>query len=211
MDDGISRPRPTDFNNQNFGTQSFNGYADPRSANNNFMMPAAQPGFNNAGRVRMPPRRSRPEAAHRAFKALFVFFFMIAAILIVITVFVISYMRKSYNRCTAETEGTVIENIVSTSKSGSNKGSVTPVFEYEVNGKKYVQKSSVSEKPARHKVGEKVTVHYNPDRPTEYYVDKVDGLVMLVLGCIAAFFMAFAIMFGVLSVKEKHNAQRMMQ
>ena len=116
-------------------------------------------------------------------------------------------MHRSYERCTAVTQATVVENV----KKSSSSKTYAPVFEYKGNGKIYRQTGSVYEKPARYKVGEVVELHYNPFDPEEYYVDKTFWIVILVMGTVGGSFTLVGIICLAAKSKVNKRQQNMMQ
>jgi hypothetical protein len=92
------------------------------------------------------------------------------------SVFKVKRLRRS---CTTQTEGLVVDFVVSERSSTDNDDGETistvsyiyyPVFSYYASGAEYKPKSSVGTGRKRFSEGDKVTVFYNPSAPAEYYI-----------------------------------------
>ncbi len=217
MQDGPSSKSSTfDYNRQNNygGYNTFNN-----NYNNNFSAPPQQQsvwnGVNQStfinriggGRQR---QISNPRAAKLAMTVLAVIFFIVSLFLLAVMYVTVKVMRDGYDKCTLEVEAVVVQNVLSST--GSNKGSsYYPVFRYEYDGKVYQQKSSSGRKPAKYEIGDKVTLHINPDKPMQFYDEKEDKLVMIIISSIAGFFFVIALIFTALSISKKKQIQSMME
>ncbi len=216
MDDGAHSVRSGGFNNASTGFNN-NDFNDSRIPNGQFANQTAYragfsayaPGGNPVRYVFTP--RSNPRNTARVFTVISVFFIIIALIFGAIMIFVTTAINKSYDRCTAQTQGVVVNNVLS--NSGSKKSSTTyhAVFEYTVNGKTYTQKDPIGYRPAKYKVGETVSVNYNPGDPDEFYIEKTLWIFYLTFGIIAGFFGLLGIVFVILRAKVNRKAQSMMQ
>lgn len=200
MDDGVSQARPRSYGG-GFTNNAYSGY---NSAYNN--APQNYPGAYGQVRVNgvQAFRRVDPSRSALALRIIGVIFIFTAGLMIGVMMIVLNAIRDDYERCTEQTQATVVENI----RNGS--GSYNPVFRYEVNGKIYTEKSSVGNKPAKYQINETVTLHYDPSNPKRAYVEKQDGIVLAVLVPLGTLFGIFGILFIVLSVKMKHKARDMM-
>ena len=110
------------------------------------------------------------------------------------------YIGKK-KKCTAETTGTVVDQV------GDGNSKLYPVVEYEVNGKVYRKRNSatITTQSARsinwnngYRRGQKLTVHYDPDKPTRWMINdskeqKVLPIIFLSFGL--AIFAVAAIIF----------------
>lgn len=225
MQDGASSPssRPTGYNNYNnynrYPNNSFQGAPNNYGGYNNYAAPpqqsiwdgASQSKFVNAvnkeARLQL---RGDPRAAKTAFTAIAVIFYFVAVIIFAIMIIVVENMKKDYEKCTQEVEAVVVRNDLVKKRSG--KGTLYyPVYEYEYNGKKYLQQGPVGNKSIRHDVGDKVTIHIDPDRPSRFYDEKEDRIVTVVMSLIAVFFFVIALIFTVSSVKAKKRIQSIMR
>lgn len=54
-----------------------------------------------------------------------------------------------------------------------------PLFEYTVNGVKYVRKSSMGSSSPRYGIGEEIEIHYNASNPNEFYTGKGNASMMI--------------------------------
>ena len=206
MQDGPSRPR---------STNNFNNY----NRQNSYGAPAQQQSvWDYAGQSRFVNRvgggkygvNPNPRAAKTALTVIAVIFYIVSIFLLAIMFIVVRYMRSDYEKCTAEVEAVVVQNVLS-SKSSSNSTSVYPVFRYEYNGKVYQQRSHIGRKPAKYSEGEQVTLHIDPDNPSRFYDEKEDTLVMIVISSIAGFFFVLALVFTVCAVAKKKQIQSIME
>lgn len=93
--------------------------------------------------------------------------------------------------CTELTDGIVTQLVFNPADESDEDSSDTwtPVFRYSVNGQAYEQKASVASSPPRYKVGQAVTVLYDPADPSRYIVKGDNAafvlwslLVMMCLG-----------------------------
>jgi hypothetical protein len=56
-----------------------------------------------------------------------------------------------------------------------------------------------------------VTVHVNPDKPSEFYVVKDDFIITLVFSIIGGVFLILGIVFIIIRTKTKHRQQMALQ
>ena len=94
--------------------------------------------------------------------------------------------------CTEITDGTVIQMILNPADLSDDDSSDTwtPVFRYEASGRIYEQRHSVSSSPPRCKVGEAVTIRYDPNDPNRYVV-KGDYSPLILYGAITIMCLGF--------------------
>ena len=85
------------------------------------------------------------------------------------------------------------------------------MFEYIVDGRTYRKESDTGQQPPKYRVGETDTVHYDPNDPETFYVEKSDVFIMLIMGGISAGFLMFAIIITVAGVKGRKRKAAMMQ
>lgn len=84
-----------------------------------------------------------------------------------------SYKRK-LNDCIMETTGTVVDyEYKGLGSSGDSQRTWHPVFEYYAKGKRIRKVSNVGTTKKPFELGRKVTVFYNPEKVSEYYVLEV--------------------------------------
>ena len=77
--------------------------------------------------------------------------------------------------CTGEVQGIVSDFHVSGYYGTDEDGIVDerlyyPIFEYEIDNKKYSKQSPTGKREERFELGESIVIMYNPDNPDEYYV-----------------------------------------
>lgn len=202
------------YGGQNFAPNTFsqnpNGYQQFPGGFNN-----APPAFQTASPGYMQNRNYRyvyakatdPVKARRALNLMAAIFLILAIVLFAIMGIVLFSMHRSYERCTATTEAIVIQNVSRSSSSKKSSGTYAPVFAYVVDGHKYTKQSHMYENPARHKVGEVVELHYNPDDPEEYYVDKQDWFIITLFGVLGGVFA----LIGTICLAAKRKVTRRMQ
>lgn len=213
MDDGVHSKTVSGFaprDNNYMGANPNNIYGNQHYAPNGYnAAPAGMPRYMQTGRQyrRVYGAAADPVKSKRALNALAAIFLILAIVLFAIMGFVVYAMHRSYERCTATTQATVVENV---RKSSSSK-TYAPVFEYKGNDTVYRQQSSLYEKPARYKVGEVVELHYNPFDPEEYYVDKNIWIVFLVMGTVGGSFALVGIICLAAKSKVNKRQQNMMQ
>lgn len=224
MEDGISRPRSDNYSS-GFSDNGFNAYgnafddglvefADEDGCIN---VPDGAGGFiryqvserqvrgKNVRMYKQVYRTSpNPKHASVAFKVLGTVFILSAIVLLLLMWLVVDSMRAGYSRCTQQVQATVIRN-----EKGS-EDTYFPVFEYEVDGMIYTQKSHSGRNPPKYQLGDKVTIHYDPTNPNGFYVEKEDMIVIGVMTSISGLFMLLGVIFVVVSVKKKRQADNML-
>lgn len=96
-------------------------------------------------------------------------------------------------RCTARTEGTVVEIITedSTDDDGFTQYTYYPVIQYTVEGKTVSKKSSSGSNPSKYNVNDKVGILYDPNKVEDYIIegDKTTnflGVIFVVAGIAVA-------------------------
>ena len=129
---------------------------------------------------------------------------IIAVIVGLVCIFVIAPDRdKLKNRCTEKTSGVV----TSVSETGDNDGgsSYYITVEYEASGKKYSDNLSTG---TRVEYDETVTLWYNPDDPTECYIDGVTSSPFMFKLCGGVFIVVgamFTLVDGIKFIKLKNE------
>lgn len=112
----------------------------------------------------------------------YVFLSMIGGLAIIGTIFMVfgivlkNRATKALKICTEKTPGTVV-NLVATNYEHIGIGEVrmeywTPVYEYYVEGEKYIKLSNVGRDKDSIKIGEEVTLYYNPNNPKEIFIPR---------------------------------------
>ncbi len=92
--------------------------------------------------------------------------------------------RRKKERCTFLTRGTVSDVRQETSRwTGDDTVSVSwyAFFTYEVGGQTITRRSSLGHAKKPFETGQSVTVHYNPAKPEEFYVEEEDMRPLLKL------------------------------
>ena len=94
--------------------------------------------------------------------------------------------------CTEITDGTVIQMILNPADPSDDDSSDTwtPVFWYEVSGRTYEHRYSVSSSPPQYEVGEAVTIRYDPNDPNRYVVDG-DNSPLILYGALTIMCLGF--------------------
>ncbi|MDR0443375.1 MAG: DUF3592 domain-containing protein [Treponema sp.] len=125
-----------------------------------------------------------------------VIFLIFGALCTSISLFGIKRNRRLKVVCTSQTTGIVIE--VHRRRSGGSKSSYSyyPEFSYTANGRPYRDCSVFGTPKSRFTEGQKVTVHYDPNKPEDYYVGEdslsnVGFYIFLAAGALLLFFAPF--------------------
>ena len=89
-------------------------------------------------------------------------------------------------KCTVSTKGVVVDisREVSNDSDGNRSITLYPIFEYNVSGEKYVQKSKNGSNFCKYHIGQEVEILYNPDKPENYYVKNSFGSIIIGVGFI---------------------------
>ena len=218
MDDGISSPRPANTQQQNFnGYNNYNYNNNYNPYNHNGTNGFAPAGPGNAPFYYTRPvydPRTDPRVRRKAFTIISVVFFGISLILITIMMIVVLHMRKDYKNCTVDVEATYVGSevkMVKRSRSNVYRTMYYAVYRYEYNSQQYRGTSKAGSTSKRHAVGDKVTIHIDPDDPTHFYDIREDYLVIAILSSIAGFFFLLALIFTIVGSKMKKRIQSMMQ
>lgn len=237
MEDGVSAPNNQSGSNAgNYGYGSvqqnnsygyqqggYNNFAGQGGYGNRYMQNPNYPPFYNSdhpqqgvyNRGNMYAARSAPPSQQASLKALTIIsvvFILVAVLMFALMIIITTSMKKKYARCTAEVDGIVIENILETrTDNDGTSRSYYPVFKYEYEGRTYTERSNSGRYPAKYQVGDNVTVHVNPDKPSEFYVDKDDFIITLVFSIIGGVFLILGIVFIIIRTKTKHRQQMALQ
>lgn len=100
-------------------------------------------------------------------------FALIGAIFLCVGIIVQSNVKKLEQRCTARTEGVVVEMIAKEKYDEDTRSTSYmwyPVFEYTVEGETLTQYSHYGTNPPMFYEGEIIEMYYNPDKINEYFV-----------------------------------------
>lgn len=132
-------------------------------------------------------------------KKIFVIF--IGIVSAIVGAFLIFNRTDMVKRCTEETEANVI-GIVEDKDVPSGKpkeeGSYYelekvyyPVLEYQAGDNTVIKKYSVGDSKIKYKIGDKVSIFYDPNKPEDYYIkeengNNVVGIVLIVIGVIVS-------------------------
>ena len=238
MKDGVSAPNnpsgsnaggygynPTPQNNYygNFNQGGYNNYAGQGGYGNGYAQNPNYPPFYSSdhpqqgvyNRANMYAANSLPPSYNSSRKAatiMAVVFTLVGVLLLALMIIITTSMKKKYERCTATVDGIVIENILEThADDDGTSRSYYPVFKYEYEGRTYTEKSNSGRYPAKYQIGDPVTVHLNPNKPSEFYVDKDDFIVKLVLSIISGVFILLGVILIFVSAKMKKKQQSSLQ
>ena len=208
----------------NFAQQGgYNNFAGQGGYGNRYMQNPNYPPFYNSdhpqqgvyNRGNMYAARSAPPSQQASLKALTIIsvvFILVAVLMFALMIIITTSMKNKYARCTAEVDGIVIENILEThTDNDGTSRSYYPVFKYEYEGRTYTERSNSGRYPAKYQVGDNVTVHVNPDKPSEFYVDKDDFIITLIFSIIGGVFLILGIVFIIIRTKTKHRQQMALQ
>lgn len=120
-----------------------------------------------------------------------VLIFLIAIKFIIIGISALNNVKKKNMICNSITEGEVVDIVKLTNYNDLlAPGILYPVFEYSVEGKKYVKKSNFGTITQKYIKGNKVQIHYNSDNCDQFYVEGENmqrnlGIFYIVMGIIA--------------------------
>ncbi len=137
----------------------------------------------------------KPRSARHMITGLAVVFFALGIFLLILMFVILHSHRKLYDRCSVEVVGVVWDHTES-------NGETYPVFKYIYKGKGYAEKSS---SPAQYPSDSRVTLHINPDDPTEFYIDDDDSSAVQALLLLSGAFFTLGIMLVIVIVKSKRN------
>lgn len=122
-------------------------------------------------------------------------FLLVGIVFVIAGIIAIKQGDSLKARCTEETTGTVVgvicERDSGTTDFADSSYTYYPVIEYQAGERTISQKSRSGQTPPKYKVGDKVTVYYNPNNVEEYII-KGDstpqylGIVFIVIGSLAA-------------------------
>lgn len=130
----------------------------------------------------------------------------VALLFFLVGLFMLRGQKKRVWECTAQTSGVVsdIERTEKIEKDDNGKEETTyvyyPVYTYTVDGSEISKRASTGSGLKRFKIGQAVTVFYNPANPDQYYVkeDKLSarggflimgiGVLLFVLGIVLPYF-----------------------
>lgn len=112
-------------------------------------------------------------------------------IIIFIGVILILIQVIKHKHCSAKITGKVIDVIRHDDKYSNTATlySLFPVFEYIINDQVYTKESKYGATKCNLIKDQKVTIHYNPKNPNEFYVSefkvpKIIGIVLIIIGFI---------------------------
>ena len=123
---------------------------------------------------------------------------IVGLLAIAIGIFCIIYNNSLTKRCTEKVTATIIEIIEEQEIDEDNHVSYTyyPILRYEVNERPMEQRSSSNINTNKYKVGDKLNIMYNPNKPEEFIIDGekhllyiglaaiIGGIIFLVVGCV---------------------------
>lgn len=120
-------------------------------------------------------------------------FSFVGAVFLLVGILMHRSIARKKRVCSACTIGTVTDlvKVRRTIKTGNGRRAATfwhPVFQYEVNFRQLTKQSPIGGARPFFKIGQKVTVYYNPANVEEYYVaeDKGGGLIEIIFGGLGA-------------------------
>ena len=134
-----------------------------------------------------------------------VWFSLIGAILLVVFAEALIGEIALRMDCTEITDGVVTQMIrVESKDEDSNSITWAPVFRYGVDGRIYEQQSSTSSSPPQYKVGQAVTIRYDPADPNRYVVDG-DHSALVLYGALTVAFLGFMAALPVAMITSKRR------
>ena len=135
--------------------------------------------------------------------------FGIIGIIITCTFFMIglyyTYKTKKQKNYSGKTYGKIIDNIIKNERVLDNERLIYKRYyyalcEYMVGETKCVRETNIGTLQPKYKVGETVTVYYNPDNCHESYIDgdnnsKIKAIICFILGIVISIFVYLIINF----------------
>ena len=109
-------------------------------------------------------------------KAGYILFLCIGLMFVVIGIYLLISSFSAQKNCTEEVDAVVVDMV--TVKAGKAKHkhiTYAPVFGYDYEGQTYQVQSRTSQRPAKYKVGERVTIFIDPSSPEEIYIPSDEG------------------------------------
>lgn len=108
--------------------------------------------------------------------------------------------------CTEITDGVVTQMIRIEDEDDDEDSGPTwaPVFRYGVDGRIYEQQSSTSSYPPKYKVGQAVTIRYDPADPKRYVADG-DHTALVLYGALTVLFLGFTAALPVAMITSKRQ------
>lgn len=130
-----------------------------------------------------------------------IFLIFVGIVFIIVGIYLIFNRTDMVKRCTAETEANII-GIVEDKKAPSGQpkeeGSYYelekvyyPVIEFQVEDQTINKKYSVGDSKITYKIGDKVSIMYDPNKPEDYYIkeengNNVIGIAFIVIGAVCS-------------------------
>ena len=115
--------------------------------------------------------------------------FILCGIFLLITgVLIVANRQIKKSHCTGVTKGKVTDIIRQKHRERDSEGETTistsfyPVLEYTVGENTYVKKSSSGSSVSTYFIGQEIEIHYNPEKPEEYYANQNIGPMIVGMG-----------------------------
>lgn len=126
-------------------------------------------------------------------KAGYILFLCIGLMFVVIGVYLLVSSFSAQKNCTQEVDAVVVDMVtVKAGKAKHKHVTYAPVFGYEYEGQTYEVQSRTSQRPAKYKEGQELTIFIDPSSPKEIYVpsDESDRWLFAALTAGGALFAA---------------------
>ncbi len=108
-----------------------------------------------------------------------------------------------FSTTTSQTEGTVTGIVY---RVGTANNPVAPVVQYSVNNQNYTHNSSVYSSAVKYKIGDKLVVHYDPNKPQDSRLDfeaaQLLAVIFLIIG------LGFIVVSGILGFIRRSMSQK---
>ncbi|MBT1163589.1 DUF3592 domain-containing protein [Bifidobacterium felsineum] len=133
-------------------------------------------------------------------------FSVVGAIMLVVNITALVNEIQLRRDCTELTDGIVTQLVLNPADESDEDSSDTwtPVFRYSADGQTYEQKFSISSSPPQYKVGQAVTILYDPANPSRYVV-KGDNSALLLHFLLMLMCICFTAVLPIAAVIHKIN------
>lgn len=119
------------------------------------------------------------------------------------------FLTVNTRSCTETATATVTDlelHTTTNQKKHSTHRSYAPVYEYEVDGVTHINVGEVASSPAKYKVGDKITIHYDPDDPGKSYFNDTSKYYRIIYGALGGALLLFGAVIMIRAIKKLKNS-----